>query len=165
MLTAVERPLLLATFQPVAAWWQPHPNTTWQIVLSAPLKPPYLSPPPDSTTLVIALDGDLFDNACNNNWPTIKKSGYKTLCYFSAGSYEGWRPDASSFLPADLGNPLDGWPGEKWLDTRSGNVRAIMRKRLDLAVEQGCDGADPDNIDAYDNDGGGLNLTASDAWD
>jgi hypothetical protein len=46
----------------------------------------------------------------------------------SAGSFEEWRPDALDFAAADLGNPLAGWAGERWLDIRSEAVKAIMRK-------------------------------------
>ncbi|KAI9367770.1 glycoside hydrolase superfamily [Aspergillus egyptiacus] len=39
-----------------------------------------------------------------------------------------------------------------------------MAARLDLAASKGCDGVDPDNVDAYrNNDGGGLGLTAADS--
>lgn len=71
------------------------------------------------------------------------------LCYFSAGSYENWRPDAAQFTQSDLGLDLDGWAGEKWLNTNSENVRRIMKDRIDLAKEKGCDGVDPDNVDGY----------------
>ena len=50
-----------------------------------------------------------------------------------------------------MGNSLDGWAGERWLDTRSANVREIMKSRLDLAVSRGCDGVEPDNVDGYTN--------------
>ena len=33
-----------------------------------------------------------------------------------------------------MGAPLSGWAGERWLDTRSANVRRIMQARMDLAV-------------------------------
>ncbi len=36
-----------------------------------------------------------------------------------------------------------------------------MAARLDLAVSKGCDGVEPDNVDAYSNSNG-LGLTASD---
>jgi hypothetical protein len=39
-----------------------------------------------------------------------------------------------------------------------------MKTRLNLAVEKGCDGVDPDNVDAYDNDNG-LKLTEKDSID
>jgi hypothetical protein len=86
------------------------------------------------------------------------------VCYFSAGSYENWRPDVGAFKEADLGGTVDGWPGERWLDIRSDNVRAIMKARLDLAVQKGCDGVEPDNIGGYSNDTG-LPLTADDQLD
>ena len=35
-----------------------------------------------------------------------------------------------------------------------GNVREIMRLRLDLARSKGCDGVDPDNVDGYTNEPG-----------
>jgi hypothetical protein len=39
-------------------------------------------------------------------------------------------------------------------------VRELMAERLDLAVERGCDGVEPDNVDGYANDNGlGLNAT------
>ena len=37
------------------------------------------------------------------------------------------------FDDSDIGHPVEEWPGERWLDTRSPNVREIMRGRLDLA--------------------------------
>ena len=40
-----------------------------------------------------------------------------------------------------------------------------MKDRMDLAVTKGCAAIDPDNIDAYDNGGGGFNLSAADAVD
>ncbi|KAJ9633054.1 hypothetical protein H2204_007444 [Knufia peltigerae] len=94
----------------------------------------------------------------------MKSNGHRVICYFSAGSYENWRPDASKFSPSDLGNDLDGWPGEKWLNISSPKVRTIMKARLDLAVHKGCDGVDPDNVDGYDNDNG-LDLTQDDSID
>ncbi|MFP3534108.1 endo alpha-1,4 polygalactosaminidase, partial [Burkholderia sp. SIMBA_042] len=90
---------------------------------------------------------------------TLKSQGKRVVCYFSAGSSENWRSDYSQFTAADQGNPLDGWAGERWLDTRSANVRRIMTARMDLAKSKGCDGIDPDNVDGYTNNPG-LPLTA-----
>jgi|GEM_PF-459838 hypothetical protein len=98
-------------------------------------------------------DVDLFDNSAD----TIQKIRWKdkiVICYFSAGTYEDWRSDADSFPEEVLGNELDGWRGERWLDIRDSRVRDIMLSRLDLAVEKGCDGVEPDNIDGYLNDSG-----------
>lgn len=65
---------------------------------------------------------------CENS--TITKSltpyfskGKKVVCYFSAGTYEDWRPDKGQFPPDALGNEDPIWRGERWVDirdTRSG---------------------------------------------
>jgi hypothetical protein len=43
-------------------------------------------------------------------------------------------------------------------------VIKIMTARIELAKSKGCEGVDPDNVDAYDNDNG-LSLTQNDAID
>ncbi|KAJ5902170.1 hypothetical protein N7495_002698 [Penicillium taxi] len=135
--------------------WQPAAGVKWQIQLSNPVE--------DISMDADIFDIDLFDNSVDTI-SKIHKKGSKVICYFSAGTYEDWRSDADDFIDSDFGNDMDDWPGEKWLDTQSSNVRGIMQSRLDLAQQKGCDGVDPDNIDAYGNDSG-LDLTESDAID
>ena len=94
----------------------------------------------------------------------LHADGRKMICSFSAGTFENWRDDAGRFAAADKGRRLGNWPGERWLDIRSQNVRAIMADRLDLAVQRGCDGVDPDNVDGYSNRTG-LPLTYQDQID
>jgi hypothetical protein len=126
--------------------WVPKVNDTWQIILS---HPPVIHDADKSTTPDVAIfDVDLFDTPASTI-TQLHTLGKKVICYFSAGSYENWRPDASQFRPEDLGKNLDGWPGEKWLNLSSENVRAIMKKRVEMASEKGCDGMDPDNVDGY----------------
>lgn len=98
-------------------------------------------------------DIDLFDTD-TQIIDDLKAQGRLVICYFSAGSWEDWRDDADDFEQAALGNPLDGWPGEKWLDVRASSLEAVMEARLDLAAEKGCDGVEPDNVDGYANDSG-----------
>jgi hypothetical protein len=100
-----------------------------------------------------AYDIDLFDTPASTVL-ALHAAGRKVICYFSAGSYEDWRTDAGQFPAAGLGNALDGWPGERWLDTRAAGVRAVMRARMDLAVAKKCDAVDPDNVDGYTNNPG-----------
>ncbi|KAJ4366248.1 hypothetical protein N0V83_007884 [Neocucurbitaria cava] len=139
--------------------WVPKVNDTWQIILA---HPPLLSSSDTTTTPNVSIfDIDLFDTPAE----TIKQLhdlGKKVICYFSAGSYEDWRPDAGNFEPEDLGKGLDGWPGEKWLAVKSENVRKIIRSRVQMAKDKGCDGVDPDNVDGYQNDNG-LDLTQDDS--
>lgn len=102
-------------------------------------------------------DIDLYDTSASTI-ATLKQSGHIVICYFSAGTYEDWRSDAGQFPSSALGNNVDGWPGEKWLDVRNTTVRNIMSNRMDLAKSKGCDGLEPDNVDGYSN-GSGFPLT------
>lgn len=136
----------------------PAPGDTWNYVLHNPIANPSKI---DTTIAVWGID--LFDNSAATI-STMKSKGANVICYFSAGSYEDWRPDASKFIIDDLGNELDGWPGERWADIRIKNVRDIMLSRLDLAKSKGCNGVDPDNVDGFNNDNG-LNLQPADSID
>ena len=133
------------------ARWIPLAADTWQWQLSGTVNTSYA---------VDAYDIDLFDSSAALI-QGLHDQGRKVICCFSAGSYENWRPDSGAFNAADLGNTLDGWPGERWLDIRSANVRDIMKARFDLAMQKGCDGMEPDNVDGYTNSTG-IALTAAD---
>lgn len=116
---------------------------------------------PLNTSLdVDVYDIDLFDSS-EELIAALQARGADVICYFSAGSYENWRDDADEFPTAVLGNNLDGWLGEKWLDISNTALQSIMIARLDLAVDKGCDGVDPDNVDGYSNNTG-FTLTAAD---
>lgn len=128
-------------------WWRPGVGITWQIQLNRPPTPGQIIPNLD------AYEIDLFDTS-PQRIAKIQATGAKVICYFSAGTYEDWRPDRKQFPPRAIGNELDGWPGERYLDIRRKQVRTIMLKRLDLAARKGCDAIDPDNVDGYRNDSG-----------
>jgi hypothetical protein len=140
--------LMSSTTDP--ARWMPSVNDTWQLQLQGTINTSYNA---------AVFDIDLFDTP-QATINALKAQGKRVVCYFSAGSSENWRPDFSKFKAADLGNALDGWAGERWLDTRSANVRAVMMARMDLAKSKGCDGVDPDNVDGYTNKPG-FPLTAA----
>jgi hypothetical protein len=98
-------------------------------------------------------DIDLFDTPAATI-AALQAEGRSVVCYLSAGSAEDWRADYGRYATADLGRPLDGWEGERWVDVRSARVRAILADRLDLAADKGCDGVEPDNVDGFANDTG-----------
>ncbi len=140
-LTIAQEPIFTANVAPVPAGnlYRPGLGSSWQWQLSGRVNTEYD---------VEIYDLDLFetDQAVIKS---LQKDGKKVICYFSAGSYEDWRADKNDF-PADLlGKALDGWPGERWLDIRNNRLARIMRARLDLAVQKGCDGVEPDNVDGY----------------
>lgn len=134
-----------------ATWYQPALSATWQWQLEGTV---------NETYDVDLYDIDLFDSSAALI-ARLQQEGKKVICYFSAGSYEGWREDAGDFAPSDLGDPMEGWEEEKWLDIRSENVKSVMKARLDLAARKGCDGVEPDNVDGYANDNG-VGLSAAD---
>ncbi|KKY21691.1 hypothetical protein UCRPC4_g03458 [Phaeomoniella chlamydospora] len=133
--------------------WKPKNGSTWDLILEFAFN--------HTVPNIGVWDIDLYANDADTI-QSLQSNGSKVICYFSAGSYENWRPDKDNFTTSDLGSPLDGWPGEYWLNVSSSNVRTIMLSRLDLAVVKGCNGVDPDNVDGYDNDNG-LDLTEDDA--
>ncbi|KJZ79796.1 hypothetical protein HIM_00510 [Hirsutella minnesotensis 3608] len=143
---------------PRESLWKPAAGDPWQIVIKRPIKADDALPPD-----VKILDVDLFDNTVATI-SSLQASGAKVVCYFSAGSREDWRSDNSRFTDADTGKGLDGWPGEKWINVSSPNVRGIMKDRIKLAARKGCDAIDPDNVDGYQNDNG-LDLTPQMAVD
>lgn len=134
--------------------WPPAPGASWQIQLSGEL---------DLSVDADIYDIDLFDTP-EADLRALAEDGRRVVCYFSAGSYEDWREDADQYPAEAIGDPLDDWEGEWWVDVRDETVRALLTARLDLAVERGCDGVDPDNVDGYANDNG-LGLTAEDQLD
>jgi hypothetical protein len=97
-------------------WFKPASTSSWRLQLQGSVNLGH-----DVELYAI----DLFDSPVSliND---LHAPGRHVIGYFSAGSYEDWRDDASDFEPADLGKPLAGWPGENWLDVRSLNVRNIM---------------------------------------
>jgi hypothetical protein len=132
--------------------WVPGPRTTWQWQLTTPVD--------------LSVDAQLFDIDLFNNPASVVASlhqrGSRAVCYFSAGSTEPGRPDTGDFPAAVVGNELQGWPGEHWLDVRRLDVIGpIMERRLDLCKQKGFDGVEPDNVDAYANSSG-FPLTADD---
>jgi hypothetical protein len=133
--------------------WQPPVGVTWQWQLSGL--------PIDTSIDVAAYDVDLFTTT-DKELATLKADGRTVICYFSAGSWEEFRPDAADFPAATKANPLDApFQDELWLDIRNAEVRTLMQRRLDLAVARGCDAVEPDNVDGYRNDTG-FELTPAD---
>jgi hypothetical protein len=84
----------------------------------------------------------------------LHRAGRYVVCYFSAGSWENWRPDRGRFPSAALGDD-NGWPGERWLDIRQLDALApVLSARIAMCARKGFDAVEPDNVDGYSNDTG-----------
>lgn len=133
-------------------WWKPTPGTSWQIQYSGTI----------DTSLNVKmymLDMFMTDPAVIKS---LQSRGVKVVCYIDGGSWESYTPDAGNFPASILGKIVDGWPQERFLDIRSKDLLwPIMRARLDLAKQKGCDGIYHDWADSYLMDTG-FPLTAQD---
>ena len=132
-------------------WQKPQLGSSWYYQLTGEL---------NSSIDADIYDIDLFETS-SETIADLHDANRSVLCYLSAGSFEPYREDSDAFNTADLGNTLDGWPDERWLDIRSANVQSIIAKRIALAREKGCDGVETDNVDGYTNDTG-FDLTYAD---
>jgi len=107
---------------------------------------------------VLPLDAEIFDvdlfHTPKEAITELHVQGKKVICYFSAGGSEDWRPDDKSFQAWDRGDPMKEWAGERWLNIRNANVFEVIKKRIQLAKDKGCDGIDPDNVDAFNHNSG-----------
>lgn len=137
------------------SWWQPQKGLTWwwQIENTASL---------NTSLAVDVYDVDLFEGQSEGKISALKSGAYKVICYFSAGTYEPFRPDATQLFANNgqaiiSGSSLPQFEEEAWLDIGNASaletiIKPVMRTRLDRAKEAGCDAVEPDNVDGYDND-------------
>jgi hypothetical protein len=86
------------------------------------------------------------------------------VCHFSAGSLEPWRDDAGQVGEDVLGNELEDYPDERWLDVRAATVRTLVGGRLERARAHGCDAVFPANLGVHAADSG-FALAEADALD
>ena len=142
----VRRMLLLAVMVllpagSAAAYSSPPQRATWQWQLSGVVDP---------SVAAQVYDVDGFDTPASTV-ASLRAGGRRTVCSFSAGSFEDWRPDAAAFPAAVLGS-TNGWPGERWLDIRRLDLLGpIMTARMTICRDKGFDAVEPDNVDGYAN--------------
>jgi hypothetical protein len=106
---------------------------------------------PGDGAIVYDIDGQTNDAATVASLHALG-SNVKVICYVDVGTWEDYRPDASSF-PASVLGDNNGWPGEKWLDIRQQSILLpIMQARLeDWCLAKGFDAVEPDNLDGWQN--------------
>ena len=121
---------------------------------------------------VYDLDGQLTPKSTVD---ALHARGKIVVCYFDAGVYESYRPDARRFRALkpriwgradDQGGPGGGaWDGAYWLDIRRiEELKPIMTARIRQCRDKGFDAVEPDEIDGYANDTG-FPLTYQDQLD
>jgi hypothetical protein len=117
---------------------RPDPTSTWQIQLSGMLDTSF-------DVQVYTSDTDTPASVVRD----LHAAGRIVICYFSGGTMEPFRSDASRFPPASLGAPLPNYPDERWIDVRDPTVRSIMQDRVATAAQAGCDGIHASGLAGY----------------
>ncbi len=140
-----------------AEWWHPSTALTWYDQLQGEV---------NNSRAAQAYDIDGFENAASEV-EALHSKGIHVICYVDVGTYEPFRPDASSFPASVLGESVEGFSEEQWLDVRQlSTLEPIMAKRFQMCKEKGFDAVDPDNIDGWENETGfPLTAAQSDAYD
>ena len=124
--------------------WTPPAQLTWYWQLQGKVS---------NNQPVAAYDIDGFETSAEQV-TALQALGKHVICYIDAGTAENFRPDYKSF-PASVLGKGNGWPGEKWIDIRQlGVVEPIMARRFEMCREKGFDAVEPDNIEAFENNGG-----------
>jgi hypothetical protein len=149
--------------------WVPAARTSWQWEIDHPLNVHSASDMSTNGTLYTGArasapqvyDIDGFDNTAGSV-NLLHREHKRVICYLSVGTWESWRPDASTFPGALLGNADPGWTGERYLDIGPspyyGKLQAIMYHRLEMCRSKHFDGVEFDNMDVAENDSG-FNIT------
>ncbi len=140
--------LALAPSVSASSLWTPTTADRFQIILSTA---------PTAGQMKGAFSMMEFDGteATSAQVVSVHSLAKRAVCYIDAGTWENWRPDASSFPKSVLGKPDAGWPGERWLDIRRTKVLLpIMKKRIDMCAAKGFDAVDPDNVNGFENRSG-----------
>jgi len=131
------------------SWPRFTPNTSWTWQLLGDTKTTY-----DVDVYVL----DMFQQLEGNVIETLHAQNKQVICYFSAGTFEPWRPDADLFANVPMGGEHYAYATEIWVDVTSPETAKVMANRMDMAVALGCDGVELDNVDGFVADTG-LNIT------
>lgn len=122
--------------------WVPAPGAQWQWQLRS-------TPDIEAEIDIYGMDGQ---GTAEEAVRSFKDRGKRTICYLSAGTLEAWRPDAGRLPSEVVGESMEGWPDEYWLDVRRLDVLLpLMAARMDECASKGFDAVEPDNVDGYVN--------------
>jgi hypothetical protein len=140
-------------------WWQPGPLRSWQWQLTWPVGTSY-------QVQVYDIDYDGAEQGTPAQVAAVVAAlharGIRAVCYLETGGWEDYRPDADRYPASVLGNSMDGYFDERYVDIRQWSVlRPILRARLQQCKSEGFDGVETDIDDSY-TDNTGFPLTLAD---
>lgn len=87
----------------------------------------------------------------------LSAQGKLVIGYISAGSTENWRPDKDKFPPSAVGETMNGWKGEKWINLKQwSSLKPVMTDRLKMVKGKGFRAVEFDNASVDSKAGGKL---------
>jgi hypothetical protein len=120
-------------------WTPPAHITSWQWQLSGTL---------NTSVKADVYDVDWFDTSAAQV-AALHAVGRHVICYVDVGGVEPYRPDYYRYTSADKGNTVSGWD-EFYADTRSANVRSIIKDRIvQQCAAKGFDAVETDLDDTW----------------
>lgn len=131
-----------------ASWPQVAPKQNFDWILSGTVSTAALDATPAGSPKLLDFDSQLATPALV---ASVKAKGVIPIAYLEVGSWENYRPDASQFPTVALGNNLDGYPSERFLDTRNAQVVALVKARIAAAAAKGFLAVEPDLDDSSAN--------------
>lgn len=138
------RPGAAPDMEPLARW-VPRKGVSWHWQLSGTI---------DLSVRAAVYDLDV-DDTPRSLVRALHDRGRRVICYIDVGTWESYRADADQFPEDLLGNDVDGWPDERWLDIRAiDRLAPILRARLDRCERKGFDAVEPDWLNHYEEDTG-----------
>jgi hypothetical protein len=109
---------------------------------------------------IYEIDGELNDASVV---AALHAAGRRVICYVDVGAAETYRSDYGAIPAVVLGDVVDGWPDERWLDIRRIDLLGpVVTERLQVCKDKGFDAVDPDMVEAYADPASGFPLTYAD---
>ena len=78
---------------------------------------------------------------------TLRRRGVLVLAYLSVGTVEDWRHYGAGVPGSWVLGPVEGWPGERYVDARQAGWRRLMVQEAETMAADGFDGLYLDNLD------------------
>ncbi|CAM9572662.1 unnamed protein product, partial [Ectocarpus fasciculatus] len=89
----------------------------------------------------------------------LHAKGKHVACYISVGTVEPWREDFELFPASVIGQSLEEWEAESYLDITQESVREVMEARVKKAASMNCDAVEPNNMSNWNQENTGFTIS------
>jgi len=134
---------LLSLIKYVESRWSATPGSTWAYLINSK-DDVILNRSEQVITIDLNKSPELIEK--------LHKQGKKVICYFSGGTIENHRDDKDDYFAVDgLVVDKEGRTkfDELWLDYRREEIKPLIKRRMQRALNNKCDGIEVDCLGAY----------------